>query len=216
MITAPVTSDFAPLPAGTYVARCFSMVHIGTVVENINNRPVQVNKVRVSFETPNETKEFKEGEGQKPYIVHKEFTLSMNKKASLRKMLESWRGKPFTDEEAGKFNIAKLIGVSCMITVIHKTSAAGNVRAEITAITGLPKGFECPPQVNPGFEFSHQEWDNEKFGKLPEFLQNKIRSSVEYKMRFGEEFTPAQQDAMQGAEFEKRIVIETGNDDVPF
>jgi hypothetical protein len=216
MITAPVKEGgFAPIPAGTYVARCFSMVHIGTITDEYEGKLRERNKIRVSFETPTETKEFKEGEGQKPFIVHKEFTLSMSRKASLRKMLESWRGKPFTDEEAAAFDISKLIGKPCMISVIHKTSGGGNTYAELTSITSLPKGLTVPDQVNPSFEFSHGEWSSEKFAQMPEYLQKKIKESKEYKMRFGEEFTPDQQNQLHGQEHEKRVAA-AKNDDLPF
>ena len=108
-ITAKNTGgDFELIPAGTHIARCVQMVHVGTVLETIKGQDKELNKVRISWELPNETKEFKEGEGEKPYLMAKDYTLSMDERANLRKMLESWRGKGFTPEEAEAFDITKL------------------------------------------------------------------------------------------------------------
>ncbi len=131
--------NFTPMSAGTYVARCYSMVHIGTIEDSFQGEKKVLNKVRLSFEFPTETKVFKEEEGEKPYILSKEFTLSMHEKATLRKMLESWRGKAFTDEEAKSFDITKLLGKPCMISVVHKAKDDGKVYAELSSIAGMQR-----------------------------------------------------------------------------
>lgn len=179
--TSNGSSNYTPVPAGNYVARCFSMVHIGTVKETYEGKEKMTNKVRLTFELPTETKEFKEGEGEKPFTVSKEFTLSMHEKAGLRKSLESWRGKGFSEEEAKAFDITKLLGVPCMLNIIHKEKQGGGINAVISSVSSMPKGLQCPAQVNPNFEFSVGEFDLPKFMTLPEFLQNKIKESSEYK-----------------------------------
>jgi hypothetical protein len=69
---------------------------------------------------PTATAEFKAGEGEKPYYVNIEFTLSTAKKANLRKFLEDWRGKDYTDEEAAEVELTKLIGQPGRVTIKHK------------------------------------------------------------------------------------------------
>jgi hypothetical protein len=44
------------------------------------------------------------------YIVQKRYTLSSHKKSTLRRDLEAWRGRPFTDSQADDFDIDMLIG----------------------------------------------------------------------------------------------------------
>src|SRR6478752_7885574 len=151
--TSNGASNYTPVPAGNYVARCFSMVHIGTSKDTFEGREKLTNKVRLTFELPTETKEFKEGEGEKPFTVSKEFTLSMHEKAGLRKSLESWRGKGFSEEEAKAFDITKLLGKPCMLNIIHKEKQGGGVNAVISSISSMPKGLACPDQVNANFEF---------------------------------------------------------------
>lgn len=172
-------TNFTQIPAGNHIARCYEMIQIGTIIEKTGiYAGKESHKVRLTWETPDETHDF--GKGQQPFSISKEFTLSMNEKATLRKMLESWRGKAFTEEEAKRFDITKLLGKPCMLNVIHKKSQTGKDYAEISSISALPKSFECPPQVNPTQVLSFDEWNESVFQALPEFIRNKITASKEY------------------------------------
>jgi hypothetical protein len=204
--------NFQPLEAGTYPARCISMIHIGTVTEQIMGKDKTLNKVWISWEIPTELKEFKQGEGEKPYVINEEFNLSMNEKATLRKFLESWRGKQFTDDEAKSFDVTKLLGVPCMVSIVHKTSAAGKTFAKISNVSPVMKGFTVPAQINPSTELNYDNFDGHLFESLPEFIRKKIESSIEYKkmMNNNESF-----------EFEKEQLkqaenVNANNDDLPF
>lgn len=173
--------SFTPIEAGTYAARCVQMIHIGTVTENIMGKEKTLNKVFIKWELPTEKKEFKPGEGEQPYLVSKEFTLSLNEKATLRKFLASWRGKDFTEEQAKSFDISKLLGVACMISVTHKTSSGNKTYADITNVSPVMKGLEVPQQINPSFEFNYDNFSFDVFNTLPEFLRKKMETSAEYK-----------------------------------
>lgn len=159
-------TNHVPIPAGNHIARCVEMIHIGTITEEATSiyAGKLVNKVRLTWETPDEQYDF--GKGLQPFMVSKEFTLSMNEKATLRKMLESWRGVAFTEEEAKKFDVTRLLAKACMLSVIHKTSRAGKLYAEISSIAGLPKLFECPAQINPSRVLSFDTWDQTLFDTL--------------------------------------------------
>jgi hypothetical protein len=143
----------------------------------------------------------------------------MNEKANLRAFLTSWRGKAFTEEEASEFDVTKLLGVPCLLNVIHKQGRKDPTKVfdEIASATPLPKGMACPPQINPTFEFSHSEWDWEKFDGLPNFLQEKIKQSEEYKAivakQAAPQYTKAQQEAMLSEEHHKKVVMTTQDED---
>lgn len=176
------SSNFEPCPAGNHVARCYSMVHIGTIDDTYLGEAHTANKVRISFEFPTEKRVFKEESGEQPYALSKEFTLSMHEKSNLRKVLEGWRGKAFTEDEAKAFDITKLLGVPCLVNVIHKEKKDGTgVRAEIASISALPKGFTCPEQINPSVVFTVNDFNWDIFETFPEWIKEKIRSSREYK-----------------------------------
>jgi len=169
------------IPAGNYIARCYQMIEIGTVKETILGKEKIIPKVRIGWELPTEIKVFKDENGEQPCVISKEYTLSMAEKANLRIALKSWRGKDFTEEEAKSFDITKLLGVPCMINIIHKTSKDGlKVYEEISGITPIPKGIECPPQYNKTLLLSYDSFDVEVFNKLPDFIRNKMTGSLEY------------------------------------
>lgn len=171
--------DFVLIPAGNHVARCYGMIDIGTVKEEQGiYAGKESHKVRISWETPLECHDF--GKGLQPFAIHKEFTISMNEKATLRKFLQSWRGKEFSEDEAKRFDITKLLGVPCMLNVIHKTSASGNTYADISSVGTLPKGFVCVDQVNPRMELTYDNWNQGLFDSLPDFIKDKMKKSKEF------------------------------------
>ena len=170
-----------PIEAGTYVARCYSMIYMGTLTEEFQGQVKHQKKVRVTFELPTELKVFKAENGEQPQVIGKDFTLSMHEKGTLRKMLQSWRGKAFTDAEAQNFDITKLLGVPCMLSIVHKISKTGNTYAEIATISPMMKGMACPEQINESFEFNVDNFSEDEFNNLPEFIKDKVKSSAEYK-----------------------------------
>lgn len=175
-----------PIEAGLHLARCYKMILIGTVQENmvINGKATikTLKKVRIGWEFPEMLKVFKEENGEQPLVIEQEFTVSMGDKANLRKMLESWRGKPYTDEEAERVDITKLLGQPCMINLTHKKAQNGNVYEQIASVVPVPKQMKCPPQINPNYELNYDEaWDEKKFEALPDFIKDKMKTSAEYK-----------------------------------
>ena len=187
--------SFVLVPAGTHIARCYSMIHIGTGVEMYMGKEKIQNKVRITFELPTELMEFKDGEGKKPMTISKDFTLSMYEKANLRKVLEGWRGKGFTEDEAKAFNVAVLIGKPCMVTVVHQAKKDGSGSyATINSISGLPKGFDCPPQINPSFEWSYENFDEARFNTIPDYIKDKMKLTNEYKAAVAPHNQEAQSD----------------------
>lgn len=167
------------IPTGNYVARCYQMIQIGTVKETFEGETKILHKVRIGWELPEELRVFDESKGEQPLVMSAEYTLSMHEKAKLRGVLQSWRGKAFTDDEAKSFDITKLIGAPCLLNVIHKTNANGTF-ANVSGITPLPKGLICHPAINKPFVLSFDDWDDAKFNSLPDFIKAKIASSLEY------------------------------------
>jgi hypothetical protein len=186
-------SNYTLIPAGNHIARCYSMVELGTLTETILGQEKQVHKIRLTFELPDELRVFNPDKGEQPCVISKEFTLSMNEKSNLRAFLKSWRGKDFTEEEAASFDVTRLLGIPCLLNIIHKPSKKDPSRIydEIASATPLMKNMVCPPQVNSNFEFSLQDWNPNHFELLPEFLKEKVRSSKEYKAMFSQPAAPA-------------------------
>lgn len=170
------------IPAGNYIARCYQLIELGTITDQVMGKMTTAKKVRIGWELPEEMKVFDEAKGPQPLVISAEYTLSTNKKATLRAILASWRGRDFTEEEAKGFDITKLVGATCMINVIHKAGVTdpSKLYEKIAGITPLPKGTKCPAAINKPFILSYDNWDKEKFLLLPDFIANKMKNSSEF------------------------------------
>ena len=170
------------IPAGTYVARCYSVIHLGHVTQKYMGEEKIVDLVRFTWELPTELKCFNADKGEQPCAISKEMTFSLNEKSNLRAMINAWRGKALTEEEAKAFDLAKLIGQPCMVNLIHQPSKSNpeKVYERIAAVLPMMKGMTCPPQVNPRVEFSVLDFNRDLFMSLPSFLQEMITGSTEY------------------------------------
>ncbi len=163
-------------PAGTHSARCISVIDLGTQSTPFG----ESHKVRLTWELPEEKAVFAEDKGEQPFILSKDYTLSLYEKANLRHDLEAWRGRAFTETELQGFDIFSIIGVAGLITVIHKATDKGKTFANVSSITALPKGMKCPAIINPPLQYSVSEGDSEVFRSLPEWLRKKIQGCLEW------------------------------------
>ena len=57
----------------------------------------------------------------RPFTVRRRYNMSLHKKATLRRDLESMMGRAFTDSELKGFDLESLIGLPCLLNVVHKT-----------------------------------------------------------------------------------------------
>jgi hypothetical protein len=179
----PEGGNFIQVEPGTYVARCYSMIEIGTIEVEFKGEKKKQHKVAITWELPTETAIFHEEKGPEPFVVSKKYTLSMHEKSNLRKDLESWRGKGYTDEEAKKVDITKLIGQPCLLSVIQspRPDDASKTYTAISSITKMMKGQECPDQINPTRILSYDEFNWEVFDSLSDYMKDQIKSSDEFK-----------------------------------
>ena len=175
------TSNVPKLEAGVYVARCYSMIHIGTAEENILGKTKRLNKVRLYWELPSEMIIYNEEKGEQPRAMSKEFTLSLHEKSNLRKFLEAWRGKSFNQKELDDFELTNLIGATCMITVIHKEGKDGNTYVEISSVSKIMKGVKCDDQINDSVIFGYDPFEQDVFDTFPDWIKEKIQRTDEYK-----------------------------------
>lgn len=168
-----------PLEGGTYLAVCIGVVDIGRQYNT--NFKKYADKLMLMFEVPSEIIEV-EGE-EKPRWLSREYTASLNEKAALYKHLVSWRSKMFSDDELSEdgngFDIRSMLGQPCMLTVIVKDTEGGSYN-RIENISSIPKGIPAPVTEAELLAFDIDERDEEVFGKLPEWIQSKIKKSTQY------------------------------------
>lgn len=170
--------DFTPIPEDLHLAVCYGIWDLGTQFSERWEK--SVHKVVIVWELPGCRGEF-ERDGKKvnlPRAINKRYRLSLHKKADLRRDLESWRGKGFTDEELKGFELKKLLGVPCQLTVKHNKDG-DKVYANVTAIVKAPAGTKLNPE-NPLVFFSFEDGGEVPVG-TPSWIMDLIRHAEEYK-----------------------------------
>jgi len=141
--TGSDTKHYTPAPEGTHQAVCVDVIDIG-MKPNPFKENAQQHKIDVAWQI-NEVRD-----DGKRHIVYKRYTLSLNEKATLRHDLESWRGRPFTEQELTGFDVEVLIGVNCLVNIQHKPSTkdVGKVFANVVSVIKPPKGMPTMAPVD--------------------------------------------------------------------
>lgn len=175
-------SNYTPPPAGMHIARCYRLIDLGTQPKSFQGQSKgEAPKIMASWELLGEDRM----DDGKPFTISKSWFLSMHEKASLRKDLESWRGRPFTDEEEHTFDVSRLMGAYCLINVIQEPGADGQMYTKIGAITPLMKGMPKPEPVHENAVFDLDEPNMEMFEKFSDKMKETIKGSREWRKRSG-------------------------------
>lgn len=180
MATLPKESSFTPAPSGSHSAMCRRVVDLGTQDGTYMGAPSRKHQLIITWELFCEER-MQDG---RRFTVSKTYTWSTGKKANLRKDLEMWRGKPFVDADFGPggFDIKKLIGAACFVTIMHEEKN-GETYGNVVAVMKLPKEMAVgKPENDPLYLWlSHDEFDQKAFDALSGKLKEKIKKSPEYK-----------------------------------
>lgn len=184
----PTQQAYELVPSGNHVARVYRVLHLGTLSEMYMGEKKMNDKVMIGFELLNEKKVFRQDKGEEPFVVSREYTLSMASKANLRKLIEGMFGVALQDGEANSFDIFGIIGQPCLVNVIHQDSKNGKRYSIVTGASPIPKGIPVPEGHNKAQKMGFgEDWNEELFVSLPNFIKDKIASSPEFKkMRAGE------------------------------
>ncbi len=182
MITPTTTIKEKKLvPEGTHIARCYSIIHIGHI-PNLHPQATNpiVDKIRLTWELPEVTGVFPGSEELRPYSISQEYTLSMHEKSNLYKTVTAWTGKKYSENEARNFDVEQLVGMECMLNVSHMTKG-DNTFAVINSVMKMPASMKAKSAIN---QPKIINWDNmtvDIFNSLPAFIQEKMKTSNEYK-----------------------------------
>ena len=192
--------DFKRCPAGSHLAVCNMVADVG-LQPGSRMYPNPKHKIYVRFEVPAERVEY-EKDGKKiegPITIGTYYTASMSEKATLRKHLEGWRGKKFTDAEAEDFDVSAILGKACMLSVVE-TESDGKTYSNIANIGAVPKGLPPMQAENPLLYYAAD--DEKQFDKLPEWLQKKIVEQLKVTTKEGADDAAAKQYASQHDSFD--------------
>lgn len=163
--------DFDPVPEGSHLAVCDMFVDLGLQDTNFGTK----HKIYLRWQIPSlRMKWEKDGEEHEgPMAIGSKFTLSLHEKATLRQILQSWRGKAFTPEELKKFDVTTILGKPCLITVTHAPKDGGGVYANVGAVAKLPPGIPTPTLE--GEPLLYDADNLQTFDKLRPWLQELVK-----------------------------------------
>lgn len=156
--------EFELVPTGTHTATCILIADVGIQPGGAFGPK---HKVLFMFETPDN----RTSDSNKPLTITERHTASMNKKSNMRAMLEGWRGSSFSDEEAGEFDVRKVLGRACLVGVVHN-KVGDKTYANITNVMALPKGMPQPKAENPLIYYGPD--DDAQYEKLPPWIKKLI------------------------------------------
>lgn len=124
--------SFTPAPEGLHAAVCVDVVNLGIIQGPYGAKP----KVRLVWQL-----EAVDPASGRRCDVARLYTLSLHERAALRKDLESWRGRRFTEAELDQgFDLEKLLGVAAQVQVTHDLGDDGTVYANVSTVVPPVKG----------------------------------------------------------------------------
>lgn len=181
------SGQFENPPAGSHIARCTAIIDLGTQQHSYNNEVWTSRDVKIVWELPLERMTGKYHAESKGKVFQVSITVkqSLHPSAKLRKYLEGWRGKKFEkDDIAGGFDLKKLLGKTCRLTLIENGEYVN-----VTGISPIGKGEDCPKQINPSLYFSlaPEEFNAQILSSFSPKMQEKIKKSPEYGVLMGDD-----------------------------
>ena len=126
-------------PAGMHQARCIGLESYGYVKSDLFPETKPSPKMGIVWELLGITS----SDGQ-PMTVRQTYTRSLHEKSKLRPVLESWRGKSFTDAELAAFDLEKVLGAHCSIMISTGKNKDGQEVYKVLAITPMQGEANAP------------------------------------------------------------------------
>jgi len=206
--------SFTPVAPGMHLARCYRIVDLGTQKSEYQGQVKHLQKVMIQFEVHGEDDNgdaLVTNKGE-PMSISKNFTLSLAEKATLRKDLQTWRGRDFTSEELRGFELKNVLGAWCMLSVAKSVGNNGKEYTNIMSINPVPSAIKksgLPNGFNKLAMFVIENPDMELFETFGNGLKEKIQSSPEWRARNGDQPSPSKA-APAGSGFDDM------DDDIPF
>ena len=173
-IILPSETVYEQPPAGSHTATCHRVVDFGTQTGMYGPKY----QVLIGFELPDETM----ADGR-PFTISRRYTLSSDRKSALRIAIEGLFGRALTSAEFGKFDLAELLGMTCLIGVRHDTKDDGRTFASVASVMRRTKSMpERLPCINEAISFSltDRPLREHELQKLPQWQQDAVRRSPEY------------------------------------
>lgn len=185
-----------PIVDGEYGAVLFQMIQIGHQKFSKDGKEWYSPQIMIGFELPELTYDTKDGPVTQ--IKSSTYFLSLNESRNnqigLREVIDGLRnGVVWTDEELEQFDIAQYMGRPCMLA-ISGVESKGKVYSNITGISAVDQVEGAKLMLNakrPQVFVTVDDFSDEAvLSTLPNWIQEKIRSSKEYQELGVQEYEP--------------------------
>jgi hypothetical protein len=170
-------TNLPPIEAGLHQAVCYALIDLGTHYSEKFDKTSH--QLMLMWEFP-DVRLDTEKDGEKkslPRVISKKYTMSLGERANLRKDLKSWRGRDFTPEELEGFELKQILGVNCIMQIIHN-SKDGKTYGNIETILPLMKNYKTKKPENPILYFNMSE--GLEIPEMPKWIVEIIKSSKEF------------------------------------
>jgi hypothetical protein len=147
------------LQPGTYQAVCKGVFDIGQQKQEYDGDVKYVDQVIIVFEV-NERMTVEKHAGER-FNIPGWYTNSLHEKAKLRKDLENWRGRAFTEKQLEGFDLEVLVGVNCTLSVIETKSGKSKIGS-----------------ISPPMKGSTELVVEKPFTEIPEWIQKLTSEKV--------------------------------------
>jgi hypothetical protein len=213
MIVTGSNSEFKIAPVGNHLARLYRVIDLGTQMREWEGKVNMTRRVKFFWELHGEDERGNplSMDDGRPMIQSREYTWSLHEKAALRQHLEAWRGLAFSDAELKGFDIKKVLGQFCMLTIAHRASNGKNY-ADVKNVSSVPSIIRkagLPAGINDTMIFDLTKFDPVMFESLSEWIKAIIVKSSEYRA-MGQPTTVEQYVAASGGS------VADIDDDLPF
>lgn len=176
-------TDYELLEEGTHLAICYAVWDIGVQWDDKWHKAIP--KVVVMWELPDTRIEI-DRDGKKidlPRAISKKYTASLGSKAHLRRDLEAWRGRRFSDDESEMFDLQNILGAGCQLSIVHYEHD-GKKYANVSTVIGLPRGMKIGTAENPLRYYDIEEKPVIEIPvDAPEWIQKLIENSEQYNLQ---------------------------------
>lgn len=158
---------------GVYVGICVGIIDLGEQYsEKYKNYS---NKMQIVFDLPTETVEV-DGKHE-PKQLSKTFNVTAKAGSKFRDFISAWNGKSYGDDDFCDLEMFDQLGKPCMLNVVNSENGE---YSNIETIMPLIKGMPVPETHTAHIKWDMDAWDDEVFGKLPEWVQDNIKKSTQY------------------------------------
>jgi hypothetical protein len=164
------------------LACCTQLIDLGThASSNLNESNRHQKLLTIGWELISEQQQTQDHQN---LLRYKEYTFSLNPNSELRRDLEKWLPNMMNDESLRRFNLKSVLGKFCYLGLVNLSSIKDRGQDQIIEIFPASSSSTKSSNQRPVSRiqmFMMSEPDIDFLNSLPSAIQEKIRSSIEFK-----------------------------------